>query len=146
MWAPFLQCTSGGLARKGKHHLLENLSKQIISDLVDFDTIAWTEETHNHSVMMKTLLSILKELLTGKLHLSLPSYSAPCVVCLSLYASSGLARKGKPHLHEYLSMKVICDLIDFDIWQEEQTKSYSVIEEEHPPINIERIINLQISF
>ena len=33
-------CTSGGLAREGKHPLLDNFSIKILFDLIDFDTNA----------------------------------------------------------------------------------------------------------
>ena len=56
--------------------------------------------------------------LEGIIHLQTSSfsssYSAPSVVCLSLCTSGGLAREGKHRLLDNFSIKILCDLIDFN--------------------------------
>ena len=66
-------CTSGGLAGEGKHPLLDNLSIETFSDLIDFDTNGQRRPTATLWPKMGILLTILKELFIYKLHLSLPA-------------------------------------------------------------------------
>ena len=56
--------------------------------------------------------------LEGFIHLQTSSfffsYSAAGVVCLSLCTSGGIAREGKHRLLDNFSIKILCDLIDFN--------------------------------
>ena len=66
-------CRGVGIAREVKHPLLDNLSIKILPDLINSDTNAQSRPRATLWPKMSILLSILKELFTCKLHLSLPA-------------------------------------------------------------------------
>ena len=61
---------------EGKHPLLDILSIKILSDLIEFDNNGQSRPRGTLCPKMSILLSILKQLFTCKLHLSLPVQAA----------------------------------------------------------------------